>query len=304
MKAKVSFASLLTLVLFMGPAVGPTSVAIGQTQPEIVVLGAERPVVEQSYPPLIGKPQRQGTANINPLLCKQPDYHECDIIKLTMDPQGRYTLYSVKVSLSWPAPRRVAKADGVTDDNVDGNDMTLGVWEPNPAEVDPTYDGKTRGAWTGANAFTHPEVVFVGTDSPEPKEFYLVVNNSSTQPAGAVNKGYTIRAEFVETDLGALPESKKKGGVTTFSYTPPPAKPSGPKSLDNGPEPTETIKVKVPGPDGELVEMEVPIFIKSASAAKAPEDKGFPILPVVLGLIALGGGSFLYIFVWRRRRTA
>ena len=302
MRHKKLVSLLAGLALMTGSSTLPSFLGVSdaQTRQEIVVLGAERPVVEQTYPPLLGKPPRQGTANINPLLCKRDDYNFCDMIKLTMDPQGKYSLYSVRVSLSWPPPRREQDADG--NDNVDGNDMTLGVWEPDPSQVDPTYDGKVRGAWTGDNAYTHPEVVFVGTDSPDPKVFYLIVNNSSSQGAAAVNKGYTIRAEFIETDLGAIPGSNKKKGENSFSYTIPPPK-TTPKSTDTGaPEPEETIKVKVPGADGELTEMTVPVFVKSAN--KKAEEGTSPVIPILIAIVLLGGGGFLYFFVWRRGRAA
>lgn len=303
MKTRRLTSTLLAYAIVASTAALPefAGIASAQTRDEIVVLGAKNPVVEKTYPPLLGKPPRQGTANINPLLCKRDDYNFCDMIKLTMDPQGKYELYSVRVSLSWPPPLRAKDTQG--HDNLDGNDMTIGVWEPDPDEVDPTYDGKTRGAWTGDNKYTHPEVVFVGTDSPDPKEFYLIVNNSSNEPAGAINKGYTIRAEFAETDLGAIP-GRRPGN--TFSWTPPPVnvKPSSKPTVDLGaPAPTETIKVKVPGPDGDLVEMTVPIFIKSAS--KGPEKNGSsPVIPILIGAVLVGGAAFLYLFVWRRRRAA
>jgi len=86
-------------------------------------------VVQRSYPALTPGPARQGTATVNPLVCKDPAFTYCDQIKLEINPAGKYFLYNVKVSLSWPNP----KTKGT---NETGNDLTIGVWEPNPAEVD------------------------------------------------------------------------------------------------------------------------------------------------------------------------
>ncbi|MEO7804913.1 MAG: hypothetical protein ABIS18_11575 [Actinomycetota bacterium] len=294
---------MVALVFATSSSTVPRFVGISEavTRADISVLGKDRPIVEQSYPPIIATPPRQGTANVNPQLCKRDDYYFCDIIKLTTDPQGQYEVYSVKVSLSWPTPHRAAVNARV--DNIDGNDLTIGVWEPDPTETDPSYDGKTRGAWTGGNKYIHPEVVFVGTDNPDPAVFYLIINNSSSQGAAAINKGYTLRVEFVEADLGGFSGPKKKGGG--FSYTPPVAKatPKPPPSEPGAPQPKETISVKVPGPDGELTEIDVPVFFQSANA-KAPDKGTSPLIPI-LAVVGLGlGGAFLYFFVWRRRRAA
>lgn len=118
------------------------------------------------------------------------------------------------------------------------------------------------------------------------------------------NTGYKINVSWVVSNL-SFPDAPKKDEPEP-SFSPIPAKtttkpPISGSTLTEPSDEQETITVKVPGPDGELIDVEIPL-VKAAGVSKKDAQGSSPLVPIVLGLFGLGGILFLYFFVWRRRR--
>lgn len=270
-----------TLVLLALASLLPTPPASGTARDSLKVTGSA-PVMTKTYPAFIGNPPNTGTGNMNWQTCARVHTY-CDTIKLDIDPQEKVKFYSVVVTLSWPNPR--------TAQNTAGNDLNIAIWEPDPVVVYCCRNSRTT------NPTKHPEVVQVGTDNPEPASFTLIVDNTA-----GTNQGYTLKAEMVELKVATPP--------TAAPFRPRPVTPRPPSNDDSKiaqqlriptPQPTPR-KVLVPGPDGELTEVTLPIL---QSGNRRPAESGGinPIVPVALAIVLVGGGAAAFLVI-RRRRAA
>ena len=163
----------------------------------------------------------------------------------------------------------------------------------------------------GRTATKHPEVVKVGEpagkDDPATKNwnesiYWITVVNYS-----GVNSGYKLKLEWAQEDLGTFPSFTRPGGSGSggsFESGPSSAgKGSNPAAFGPGATPPEQTEiVKVPGPDGELIEVEVPVL--GAQAERRQTERTSPLVWVIAAVIVLGLGTFGFLFLRKRRRAA
>lgn len=197
----------------------------------------------------------------------------CDTIQLEINvPEGYRELYYIGITLSYDV--------GATENRVD-----LYVWSDN---------GPVFGGPVVSDVGPHqPKRVKIG--EPPTGLYYITVVNS-----GGINSGYKLKVEWALTDLG--PDYKKNKDPVPTPRPSPKKSVAPPPPISSEASPVTLKTVKVPGPDGELIEVAIPL-VKTKGVSSQNDDRGNAILPLVLGLLGAGLLSFLYFFVWRRRRA-
>lgn len=297
------------LVVRLGPAVllaGLALVLMGseagavRREPGMKVTGAA-PSQTRTFPALTGTTPNEGTSITNHESCGRPATTFCDIVQVDIDPQGKYDLYHVLVTLTWPNAK--------TNTNSAGNDLNVSVWQPEPT------DPQQRRIKSTSGGNQHPETLdFAEASDPDPSTYHLVTINRQ-----GVNQGYTIKVEIVKDELPELPAlpdddskpapiSQPSSGGSSGSISPSTAGGDPFSDLDlggaggrGGPRATPR-KVLVPGPDGTLIEQTLPVLARRTRTGS--KDGGLnPILFGVVGVLVaanVAGGFYLV----RRRRLA
>ena len=285
MKKSVRKWSVIAVVsALVGALLAIPAPALATNRGVFILTGSASPVTK-SYPAFTAPATNTGTGVMNPTTCREV-HKFCDQIIVRVDPEKRYFLYSVRVTLTWPNPKSAT--------NTTGNDLNIAVWEQDPEIVYCCRNSRTT------STTDYPEFASFGTDNPDPADYILIVDNTA-----GTNTGYTLKAEFVPTELGPDYAGPDNGDDPQPSFSPIPRKTSSPAinpafDLGGANEDQETITVKVPGPDGELIDVEIPL-VKAAGVSKKGETSS-PVVPIILGILGLGFVLFLYFFVWRRRR--
>lgn len=267
---------------------------------------------EHEYPPLIGQypsAEAQGEsvnpfAFFRPAACRDATY--CDTLALHVEYPDAYirdTFFAIDVTLTWENPR--------TEENPDGNDVDLFLWpDDDPVSGGPSSkcgspkDDQCDNLETETITITEPSNT--AKEDVEPMLF-TVVNETG------VNTGYTITVEWYEFTLEfeEFPEfeaperqvtQNTSGGASASGSDASPPSPSGAQGVqgpDDGPR-----KVIVPGPDGELVERDLPVL--AAGQGLERSDAGGVLTPWTWAAIAaiLLGTGVAFIVLHRRRRAA
>lgn len=281
-------------------------------------LTPENTLLEEDYPPLTGTYPYEGAhafAYYRPPTCRTVTY--CDSVEADIEyPGGNEYLKEhfvrVTVTLSWDNPR--------TEDNPSGNDLDLFLWGDD-GEATGAPNSKCRSPDAEECDNLHPEVVTLtdpsdtvheNADGEEPDPlFFTIVSDEG------VNSGYTMRAEFEEFDLPPPPDFERPerevsgaGDTGAGASTPPPE--TEPTSDDVGREPTVSgpdeereTEALVPGPDGELVERELPVLAAGQDLERQDSGGFNPFIPagIVAALIGIGT-AFLIVRRSREEREA
>lgn len=268
------FATLTASLLLL-----TTAATVHATDNGVMTISPSIGSVEKSFPPIpAAKPDTPTTffAQIRPHGCRTENAQYCDAVELHVDVPANYKKIAfVQVTLTY-------------DPGVAGNQMNLYLW----ADDDPALGGPLASD-TGAHV---PKIAKMG--DPPAGIYYITVVNS--KPG---NTGYKLKLEWGLTDLGP---SYKKSPTPAPSPTPKSKAAAGPPvgnsfDFDNQSK-QETKLIKVPGPDGELIDMAVPIV--KVKGTQRQTTRGIGIVPIVLIGLGLSFAVFLYFFVWRRRGAA
>lgn len=279
----LAVAQVLALAGVLLSIAGP---ADARTQPRMTI-SPSIGTVQRSFPAFQGfSPPRALATQIKNCRDGQQNATYCDHIPITAAMPPNYKpIHKVRISMTW---EKVAPTN---------NDLIMYLFPDPEAATDDALLNTAVGTDTAAGK-QPPREIQVGEMAGT---FTLNVTN---QNAG--NTGYTVKLEWILVDLGPDYAGPDDGGSSEPSFSPAPAKKSGPPvnpafNLDGAKEEEETITVKVPGPDGELIDVEIPL-VKAAGLSKKGETVSNPVVPIILGLLGLGLILFLYFFVWRRRR--
>ncbi len=274
------------VLALLGVLLSAVGLAEARTQPRMTI-SPSIGVVQRSFPAFTGfSPPRALATQIKNCRDGQQNATYCDHIPLTASVPPNYKpIHKVRISMTWnpgtgPAP----------------NDLIMYLFpDPEVAVGDDELLNTSGSNNDTAAGKKPPREINVGEMSGN---FTLNVTN---QNAG--NTGYIIKLEWIVVNLGPDYPGPEKDD-TQPSFSPTPAKKAAPINPAFGlgpPDEEETITVKVPGPDGELIDVEIPL-VKAAGVARKAETTSNPVVPIILGLLGLGLVLFLYFFVWRRRR--
>lgn len=272
----------------------------------------ENRTIENEYPPLVGQYPGAGVhpfAYFRPPACRSASY--CDALNLRAEYSDEYleeTFFAIDVTLSWENPR--------TEDNPSGNDLDLFLWpDDHPYAGGPSSKCGSPEAEECNNLET--ETITITEPSNTEKEgvdpiFFTIVNHSG------VNNGYTMTFEWYEftLDFGDFPEfeppqrevTSSTSGSASDASTGQSSSNSGPSLTGSegvqGPEKDQQRKVVVPGPDGELVEQDLPVLAAGQGIERANRGGIFtPITWAAIAAILLGSGAAFFV-LHRRRRAA
>lgn len=312
------------ILLVLGAALPAAGPAEAMNQGTLGVISPDDPLLERELGPILGfytaarapLPQdvcdtvgRCGAepfAAFRPVACRTANY--CDTITLDVDYPDGYiydVFFGVAITLTWDNPR--------TEDNPTGNDVDLFLWpDDDPTSGAPVSECGAPGVPACDNLF--PEVIIViepeDTIPPEgdedaddlPPMLFTVVNHFGA------NTGYTLRAEWFTFDVDFEDFSKqgRPGGPVIGPGSDAGKPPAGfdPATLRGVQGPKADRKILIPGPDGEFVEMELPLL--AAGKVLDPPDERGGLNPIVIagagiGAAGLGLGTATVI---RRRRLS
>jgi hypothetical protein len=273
-------------------------------QGSLGTMSPENKHVKKTFLPIVGlypaESPVQPFSIYRPFICTTSTY--CDRITFQVKYPAdylvslrgtKYVSFGIKVSLSWPGH--------------DANDLDLFVWP----DDDPALGGPQGPCATPLDAECnklYPEVYDVIEPSPpdddpateedeskDPIEVYISVVNHS-----GINQGYTIDLQWHLIELGELPKLERKDlGFASRLTSPSPPKVSDAKAATDPTPAGPTRTVLVPGPDGKLVERELPVL--AAGNRFEPSGGGVPLLPIGIGVAVLGGAIVALLIVRRRR---
>lgn len=290
MRKSVSVLAISALISALLGIAGPAQA----TSRGSITISPTTPLVEKSYPGITAaKPSTPTTPFAQVRNCDdgQANATYCDNVDLkVVVPDNYKPIYKVKISLTWdPGPAN--------------NNLSLWIWDfrcdpyVGQCEYDPVGPAVASDTAAGKKPPREAEL-----GEPPTKTFYMSIVNGGPGP----NPGYKLRVEWILVNLGPDYPGAPKDDDPIPAYTPVPqsAKTNYANPALTAPfeEEVETITVKVPGPDGELIDVEIPL-VKAAGVARRAETTSNPIVPIILGLLGLGFVLFLYFFVWRRRRS-
>ncbi|HVL82222.1 MAG TPA: hypothetical protein VM840_11605 [Actinomycetota bacterium] len=246
--------------------------------------------IEKSFPAIpAAQPQRVVvvTSAITAASCKSAN--NCDTIVVDISvPPGFRNVHFVNVELLW---------DGST-----GNMLYMYQWnsdKPEEAEAN-------RQAKTSRNDTQNPKNILL--DQPEGEYYFTVVNMG-----GGTNTGYKLRLTWIESadqivDLSGYNRPRPGENITPMSQGTRPSVPTRPtSSFDFGDDYVDDAPVKrartvlVPGPDGQLVAMEMPVIARGNRTP--PVTRRFdPVVATMVGVL-LFMGALVAFFAIRSRRN-
>ncbi len=255
--------------------------------------------VENSYPGIAGvRPHTCDTPTVcsRPYAqtqypgCRQHNGAYCDAIRLEIErPEGYMDdLYEVWIDLVYERGVTNNKMDLYVFQEHDETDVVLG-----PSVVDNRTD-------------TAPKSVRIG--APEPGALQITVVNER-----GVNNGYKLRVRWVEVDLGpTFDTSTDAGTVPSVDGTNLEFKNTGSGPVlddstpigfpDGAPERRATRKVMVPGADGELRAIEMPVVTRADRTAGASTGVSTALVFLVMVLMTSAAGvGFLALRAKRQR---
>lgn len=266
---------LLGILLIIGPTALP---ALSDNQGQ---MGEVSPSNNLSgkYPQIVGVyPHKEGNQFFTyrrPPRCQVDKY--CDSLEFDINKPDSYTqLYTVEVRLTWTAPN---------------NDLDVFIWpDDDPALGGPVAQGANRDS-------SGLEVAQMG--EPDSGHLWLTVVNHN----GVNSGGYEVEINWEVDKLPPLNLDSRPGGRGGFGSS---SASSGrnPRAFadfgdfQEGAEPqVATTPVMVPGPDGEFIEMDLPVYVESEQA-----NPSGPNLLIPAAIIAGVVGIAIAVFFYRRAR--
>lgn len=237
-------------------------------------------------------------ALFRPTACRNITY--CDTFEVDVDyPEALLDdeLFGFSVTLTWDNPK--------TKSNPDGNDLDLFLFpDDDPALGEPRSKCKSPefticdDLESETIAVTEPDNTVVDPEDDFIPYLFTVVNHTG------VNLGYKLTVQWYTFELPPPPEFEPPELTTTdqqptvsgpfdFAVTDSPASADDPSATPR--------KILVPGPDGELREIDLPFFAAGKVIAAGDDGGISPWLPaaIVGGLVLVG---FSWILVVRARR--
>lgn len=295
---------LLTLLCASTLVWAPSSGAVDHG--DLGTMSPENQHMRFTATPIAGiYPNQAGGTNpfaaFRPPTCRTVTYCDSMQFEVSVPPEyAREVLYGVTLTLEWENPR--------TEDNPTGNDLDLFIWgDDGPAAGGPAT--KCGSPSTPECDEIYPEV-YAMTEPPDttaedadPAAYFITVVNHS-----GVNTGYTLSIDWFTFELEAPPSFvPPKRGVTgqggptvqgpfTFDV-------SKPTDLDRTPKPTPRV-ILVPGPDGELHEVELPILATGQRLPTSAERNDTAMWIVAAAVGAVVFGILAFVLIRRSRRAA
>jgi hypothetical protein len=287
-------------------------------QGDFGTIGPSNTHLELTGTPLAGVYPNQGGgadpfAAFRPPTCRTVTY--CDAAQFEVKYPKSYlrdVFFGITIELTWDNPR--TKSNSET-----GNDVDLFVWgDDGPAAggplskcgspTDPAEPPPGEKDDTARCNFIHPEIVSISEppdttveDAPVLAIFLTIVNHTG------VNTGYHINVDWFTFDLPPPPAFEQPEREISGQASP---TVSGPFNFDVSevapgnptPEPTPR-KILVPGPDGKLHEVELPIYAAgNRLGSTADRNEALPwIIAGIVGAVALAAMIF---YLARKNRQA
>lgn len=289
------------VIAFVGISValqGATSVALDQGN--LGTIGPENDLIEREFLPLTGV--YPGTvlpaepfAIFRPTACRSFTY--CDAFELDVDYPSSFLreLFAVSVTLTWGNPR--------TEENVTGNDLDLFLFidDDDPVSGPPASECQTPREDVCDN-LTSETIVISEPDNTSPEDVepfrFTVVSEAG------INTGYKISARWFTYELPPQPRFERPD-IQTSTQDP---IVTGPFDFDvtestTGDDPSATPRtIIVPGPDGELRDIELP-FYAAGNRVESSADGGLSpwITAAIAGALVLAGSIWLLVVRSRQR---
>ncbi|MBW3588173.1 MAG: hypothetical protein KY429_02005 [Actinobacteria bacterium] len=226
------------------------------------------------YPQILLRyPHKQGGQFFTyrrPPRCRADRY--CDALEFDIKKPDDYAqLAYVEIQVTWTAPN---------------NDLDIYTWP----DDDPVFGGPVA---QGANRDTSgTEIIKIEAES---EHIWLTVVNYDGTNAG----GYEVRVSWQLDSLPPLDIDKRPGGRGSFGSS---SASSGrsPRAFGDfgefqeGAEPqVTTTPVMVPGPDGELIEMDLPVYVESEQANQSGPNLLVPAA-IIAGILGILAAAFFY----------
>ncbi|MEX2537781.1 MAG: hypothetical protein WD646_03920 [Actinomycetota bacterium] len=298
-RSRVRTAILFAFVTMIMTLQAATTQAIDQGH--LGTIGPTNQTIEREFLPLTGI--YPGTilpvepiAIFRPTVCRTLTY--CDAFELDVDYPDRFRrlFFGVSVTLTWDNPR--------TQQNPTGNDLDLFLFlgDDDPVAGFPASDCQTPREDACDNltsetiAITEPEDTT--PDDVEPLRFTVV------SEAG-INIGYKITVKWYTFELPPQPKFERPD-IQTSAETP---VVTGPldfaitEATTGSEQPSATPrKILVPGPDGELRDIELPFYAAGNRLVAASGSGLSPwISASIAGALVLAGSIWLLIVRSRHR---
>lgn len=290
-----SMSTIKTIIAIISVLViaSPFAVTAGAAeQGDLGTISPDNPTLEEEFPPIPGVYPREGAqffVRYKPETCRKSSY--CDAHHFTFELPSYPGTWGLVFTLTWSHPEET--------------DLDMFVWaDDDPALGPPISDPPCRNPTDEDCENLYPETF--GLTEIEPSTYYMSVVNDSAKPGEktGIHTSYTLKIEYFEgeLELPPLPEFSPPSGRR---FSPPPTVggqdegDGGFGLTDDSPEPSPTT-IKVPGPDGELVEMELPVYVEGAAARQ--QDEGVsPIVPITAAIVMLAAAVGGFFFVRKRR---
>ncbi len=298
----------ISSVVLLSGAVAPAVSA--RDQGSLGTIGPKNTQLILEAPPILGvypasTSPRQPFAGFRPPTCRTANY--CDTVEFEVDYPDNFlkeVFFGISITLEWDNPRHHEK-------NPSGNDVDLFLWgDDGPAAGGP--GSKCGSPGDDVCDDIHPEIVNMteppdtvekkGDEEAVPGAIWLTVVNDVGVNAG----GYKLTVDWYtfkldppprftpperETSRADRPDTRISGPFDNFEVSGGPTRPG-----DKTPEPTPR-KILVPGPDGELREVELPVY---AAGQRLPtntqRNMALPwVIAGVAGAVILALVTFLLV---------
>jgi hypothetical protein len=229
-----------------------------------------------------------------PPTCREVTYCHTHVFSVE-PPEGYLEIYGVTITLHYEGIQNKVSLHVWADQGCCFGGVTAGCATPPSCDNEDTF--------TGGEAGWGPPI---SVSLSEPSgELWITVANVE-----GVNTKYKLTVEWFVEELPPLPDFSppSSGGSGGFGSGGFDGGGSGSDSgrtggftTDGGSEPdVETTTILVPGPDGELIEMELPVYTR---AAGAQDEGGIPLLiPITVALLLLAASAGGFFFFRARRR--
>jgi hypothetical protein len=290
------------LIAFIGILLATNATpALALDQGNLGTIGPDNEIIERDFLPLTGV--YPGTvlpaepfAIFRPTACRTFTY--CDAFELDVEYPDRFRreFFGVSVTLTWENPR--------TEQNITGNDLDLFLFidDDDPALGTPASKCQTPREDACDNltsetiAVSEPDNTI--PDDVEPFRFTVVSEAGINIGYKITVKWYTFKLppqpKFERPDIQTSTETPVVTGPLDFAVT---------EATEGSDEPSATPrKILVPGPDGELRDIELP-FYAAGNRLVAASDSGLSpwVSAGIAGALVLAGSIWLLIVRSRQR---